>query len=106
MTNSRLTDPEILETRYPVLLERFAIRARLGRARARIAAATASSAASASASRCTPASSPTAAASRRAGIEGGGDARPGVNKVRARRRPRGDAERHRLGRDGGRATCS
>jgi 5-oxoprolinase (ATP-hydrolysing) len=26
MTNSRLTDPEILETRYPVLLERFAIR--------------------------------------------------------------------------------
>ena len=26
MTNSRLTDPEILESRYPVLLERFAIR--------------------------------------------------------------------------------
>ena len=26
MTNSRLTDPEILETRYPVRLERFAIR--------------------------------------------------------------------------------
>ncbi len=26
MTTSRLTDPEILETRYPVLLERFAIR--------------------------------------------------------------------------------
>jgi 5-oxoprolinase (ATP-hydrolysing) len=26
MTNSRLTDPEILETRHPVLLERFAIR--------------------------------------------------------------------------------
>ncbi|QPN61875.1 hydantoinase B/oxoprolinase family protein [Synechococcus sp. CBW1002] len=26
MTNSRLTDPEILEDRYPVLLERFAIR--------------------------------------------------------------------------------
>jgi 5-oxoprolinase (ATP-hydrolysing) len=26
MTNSRLTDPEILETRYPVILERFAIR--------------------------------------------------------------------------------
>jgi 5-oxoprolinase (ATP-hydrolysing) len=26
MTNSRLTDPEILETRYPVLLEEFAIR--------------------------------------------------------------------------------
>jgi 5-oxoprolinase (ATP-hydrolysing) len=26
MTNSRLTDPEILETRYPVLVEEFAIR--------------------------------------------------------------------------------
>ena len=26
MTNSRLTDPEVLELRYPVLLERFEIR--------------------------------------------------------------------------------
>jgi 5-oxoprolinase (ATP-hydrolysing) len=26
MTNSRLTDPEVLETRFPVLLEEFAIR--------------------------------------------------------------------------------
>jgi 5-oxoprolinase (ATP-hydrolysing) len=26
MTNSRLTDPEVLETRYPVLLEEFSIR--------------------------------------------------------------------------------
>jgi 5-oxoprolinase (ATP-hydrolysing) len=26
MTNSRLTDPEILETRFPVLLEEFSIR--------------------------------------------------------------------------------
>jgi 5-oxoprolinase (ATP-hydrolysing) len=26
MTNSRLTDPEVLEMRFPVLLERFAIR--------------------------------------------------------------------------------
>lgn len=30
MTNSRLTDPEILETRFPVLLEQFAIRAHSG----------------------------------------------------------------------------
>jgi len=30
MTNSRLTDPEILETRFPVLLERFAIRQESG----------------------------------------------------------------------------
>ena len=26
MTNSRMTDPEVLETRFPVLVERFAIR--------------------------------------------------------------------------------
>jgi 5-oxoprolinase (ATP-hydrolysing) len=26
MTNSRLTDPEVLETRYPVILEEFSIR--------------------------------------------------------------------------------
>jgi 5-oxoprolinase (ATP-hydrolysing) len=30
MTNSRLTDPEVLEWRFPVLLERFAIRAGSG----------------------------------------------------------------------------
>ena len=30
MTNSRLTDPEILETRYPVLLEDFHIRENSG----------------------------------------------------------------------------
>ncbi|WGM48788.1 hypothetical protein KOAAANKH_03695 [Brevundimonas sp. NIBR10] len=30
MTNSRLTDPEVLETRFPVLLERFSIRSGSG----------------------------------------------------------------------------
>ena len=30
MTNSRLTDPEILEWRFPVLLEEFSIRANSG----------------------------------------------------------------------------
>ena len=30
MTNTRLTDPEILETRYPVILREFAIRAGSG----------------------------------------------------------------------------
>jgi 5-oxoprolinase (ATP-hydrolysing) len=30
MTNSRLTDPEVLEWRFPVLLERFGIRAGSG----------------------------------------------------------------------------
>ena len=51
MTNSRLTDPEILETRYPG--DRRGVRhpPRLGRRRARIAAATARAAASASARR-------------------------------------------------------
>ena len=33
MTNTRITDPEVLELRYPVRLERFAIRTRLGRRR-------------------------------------------------------------------------
>ena len=33
MTNSRMTDPEVLESRFPVVVERFAIRARHGRRR-------------------------------------------------------------------------
>ena len=33
MTNTRITDPEVLEHRYPVRLERFALRRRLGRRR-------------------------------------------------------------------------
>ena len=41
MTNSRLTDPEVLETRFPVLARAIRDPARLGRGRARIAAATA-----------------------------------------------------------------
>ena len=35
MTNTRLTDPEVLEARYPVLLEEFSIRAGSGGAGAR-----------------------------------------------------------------------
>ena len=31
MTNTRMTDPEVLELRYPVRLEEFSIRSRLGR---------------------------------------------------------------------------
>jgi 5-oxoprolinase (ATP-hydrolysing) len=30
MTNSRLTDPEVLESRFPVMVERFAVRAGSG----------------------------------------------------------------------------
>jgi 5-oxoprolinase (ATP-hydrolysing) len=51
MTNSRLTDPEVLEWRFPVLLERFAIRRGSRRRAGAIAAATAWSGASASARR-------------------------------------------------------
>jgi len=80
MTNSRLTDPEILETRFPVLLERFAIRRGSGgqgahrggdgvirriRFRAPMHAAILSNR-----RRVAP-----------RGIEGGGDAKAGVNMV-------------------------
>ena len=80
MTNSRLTDPEILETRYPVLVERFAIRRGSGgegahkggdgverhiRFRERM--------------RANILSNRREVAPR--GIEGGGDGKPGVNQV-------------------------
>ncbi|HEX8466642.1 MAG TPA: hydantoinase B/oxoprolinase family protein [Allosphingosinicella sp.] len=80
MTNSRLTDPEVLETRYPVLVERFAIRRGSGgqgaskggdgverhiRFRERM--------------RANILSNRREVAPR--GIEGGGDAKPGVNQV-------------------------
>ena len=80
MTNSRLTDPEVLETRFPVLVERFAIRRGSGgagrrrggdgverhiRFRERMRANILSN------RREVPPR----------GIEGGGDARPGVNQV-------------------------
>ncbi len=48
MTNTRLTDPEVLERRYPVRVRSFVDSPRLGRRRAACAAATASSAASSS----------------------------------------------------------
>jgi 5-oxoprolinase (ATP-hydrolysing) len=80
MTNSRLTDPEVLETRYPVLVERFAIRRGSGgsgrhkggdgverriRFRERM--------------RANILSNRREVAPR--GIEGGSDAEPGVNQV-------------------------
>ena len=80
MTNSRLTDPEVLETRYPVLIERFAIRRESGgdgahrggdgverqiRFREPMQAGILSNR-----RRVPP-----------RGIEGGGDALPGVNRV-------------------------
>ncbi|HEY0445154.1 MAG TPA: hydantoinase B/oxoprolinase family protein, partial [Allosphingosinicella sp.] len=80
MTNSRLTDPEILETRFPVLLERFAIRRGSGgegqhkggdgverhiRFRERMLANILSN------RREVPP----------AGLKGGGEAKPGINQV-------------------------
>jgi 5-oxoprolinase (ATP-hydrolysing) len=80
MTNSRLTDPEVLETRLPVLLERFAIRRGSGgpgrhkggdgverhvRFRERMQAGILSN------RREIPP----------AGLFGGGDAKPGINQV-------------------------
>ncbi|HYI48221.1 MAG TPA: hydantoinase B/oxoprolinase family protein [Allosphingosinicella sp.] len=80
MTNSRLTDPEVLETRFPVLLERFAIRRGSGGAgahqggdgvqrRIRFLEPTQASILS-NRRRVAP-----------RGIAGGGDAKAGVNKV-------------------------
>ena len=80
MTNSRLTDPEILETRFPVILERFAIRRGSGGAGAhhggdgvvrRIRFLEPMQAAILSHRRRVPPR----------GLAGGGDALPGVNKI-------------------------
>jgi 5-oxoprolinase (ATP-hydrolysing) len=80
MTNSRLTDPEILETRYPILIERFAVRRGSGgegRQRGgdgverRIRFLEPMHANILSNRRRVPPR----------GIEGGGDAAPGVNRV-------------------------
>ena len=65
MTNSRLTDPEILEMRFPVLLEDFHIRAGLRRHRASSAPATAPAAPSASSKGWTAPSSPRTGRARR-----------------------------------------
>jgi 5-oxoprolinase (ATP-hydrolysing) len=80
MTNSRLTDPEILETRFPVILERFAIRRGSGGAGAHRGGD--------GVERRIRFREPMHAAilsNRRRiaprGIVGGGDAKPGVNKV-------------------------
>ena len=80
MTNSRLTDPEILETRFPVLLERFAIRRGSGGAGAhqggdgverRIRFRKPMRANILSNRRAVPPS----------GLAGGSDAKPGVNQI-------------------------
>jgi 5-oxoprolinase (ATP-hydrolysing) len=80
MTNSRLTDPEILETRFPVLLERFAIRRGSG--------GTGTHKGGDGVERCIRFREPMRAgilSNRRkvppAGLAGGGDGKPGINKI-------------------------
>ena len=80
MTNSRLTDPEILETRYPVILERFAIRTASGGAGARRGG----DGVERRIRFLEPMSAFILSNRRRVaprGIAGGGDASPGVNRV-------------------------
>jgi 5-oxoprolinase (ATP-hydrolysing) len=81
MTNSRLTDPEILESRYPILIERFGVRrgsggdgaSRGGDGALRVV-------------QFREAMTAAMLSNRRAtapfGVAGGGDAKPGVNAVR------------------------
>ena len=80
MTNSRLTDPEILETRFPVILERFAIR----RGSGGTGAHRGGDGIERHIRFLEPMTAGMLANRRRVpprGIEGGGDAKPGVNKV-------------------------
>ncbi|HEY0028145.1 MAG TPA: hydantoinase B/oxoprolinase family protein [Allosphingosinicella sp.] len=80
MTNSRLTDPEILETRYPVLLERFAVREGSGGAgRQRGGDGVVRHIRFRAPMRANILSNRREVPPR--GIEGGGDARGGVNRV-------------------------
>src|SRR5688500_14662912 len=80
MTDSRLTDPEILETRYPVILERFAIRRGSGgRGRHRGGDGVERRIRFLEPMRAGILSNRRRIAPR--GIEGGGDAWAGVNKV-------------------------
>ncbi|MEA3036869.1 MAG: hypothetical protein QOH04_2646 [Sphingomonadales bacterium] len=80
MTNSRLTDPEILETRYPVLIERFAIRRGSGgKGRHKGGDGVERHIRFREPMHANILSNRREVAPR--GIEGGGDAKPGINQV-------------------------
>ena len=98
MTYSRLTDPEVLEFRFPVLLESYAIRAGSGGAGRwrggdggvrRVRFLETMTASILSNGRVVPAF----------GIDGGQPGALGINRIE-RRRARGDAGPHRQRRDG------
>jgi len=80
MTNSRLTDPEILETRFPVILDRFAVRRGSGGEGAHRGG----DGVERHVRFLEPMQAGILSNRRRVaprGIEGGGDARPGVNRI-------------------------
>jgi len=88
MTNSRLTDPEVLETRFPVLVERFGVRRGSGGAGAHKGGDGAVRRV-----RFREAMQAAILSNRRSiapfGLEGGGDGEPGINRVE---RSSGDVE--------------
>ncbi len=105
MTNSRLTDPEVLEFRFPVRLDSYEIRAGSGGAGRwrggdggvrRVRFLEPMTASILSNGRIAPAF----------GMAGGQPGAVGHQPRRARRRPRRDAGPHRLGARWSRATCS
>ena len=105
MTNSRLTDPEVLEFRFPVRLESYAIRAGSGGAGRwrggdggvrRVRFLEPMTASILSNGRVVPAF----------GMAGGAAGRLGHQPRRACRWPRRDAGPHRLGRDAAGRSCS
>ncbi len=80
MTNSRLTDPEVLETRFPVILERFAVRRGSGGAGAHRGG----DGAIRRVRFLEPMEASILSNRRRVapkGVVGGGDAAPGINRV-------------------------
>ena len=106
MTNIRLTDPEVLETRFPVLLERFAIRRGSGGDGREPGRRRRGAAGALPASRCRRACSSNRRRVAPRGIAGGGDAAPGVNRVVRADGSEETAAGDGVGRDAGRATPS
>ena len=99
MTNTRLTDPEVLEFRYPVRARGFPHPQRLGRDAADGTPATASAAPSASWKRWNARSCPVTAACGRSGSPAAKPGQVGENCGAAQGRPHREAARLRRDRD-------